>query len=144
MTATIGVTSGSTPTSGTVTFYDGATVLGTTKLSTKTKNVATYTALGGTSASTSSKGTTSQPGLAAGTHSLTAAYSGATGTPIYLASTSAVYSQVISQVSIDISLSAKTVGTSGQTYMFSANLACDAAGCDSGNFQNIFPPTLTT
>jgi hypothetical protein len=27
--------------------------------------------------------------------------------------------------------------------MFSANLACDAAGCDSGNFQNYFPPTLS-
>ena len=140
MTATV---SGS-PTSGTVTFYDGTTVLGSTKLSTKTKGgVVTYTSLGGTSSSASSKGTTSQPGLAAGTHSLTAAYSGATGSPALLASTSAVYSQVISQVSIDISLSAKTVGKTGQTYMFSANLACDAAGCDSGNFQNYFPPTLS-
>ena len=127
-----------------MTFYDGTTVLGSTKLSTKTKGgVVTYTSLGGTSSSASSKGTTSQPGLAAGTHSLTAAYSGATGSPALLASTSAVYSQVISQVSIDISLSAKTVGKTGQTYMFSANLACDAAGCDSGNFQNYFPPTLS-
>ena len=115
LTATV---SGS-PTSGTVTFYDGTTVLGSTKLSTKTKGgVVTYTSLGGTSSSASSKGTTSQPGLAAGTHSLTAAYSGATGSPALLASTSAVYSQVISQVSIDISLSAKTVGKTGQTYMF--------------------------
>ena len=140
LTATV---SGS-PTSGTVTFYDGTTVLGSTKLSTKTKGgVVTYTSLGGTSSSASSKGTTSQPGLAAGTHSLTAAYSGATGSPALLASTSAVYSQVISQVSIDISLSTKTVGKAGQAYIFSANLACDAAGCDSGNFQNYFPPTLS-
>ncbi|MFZ0479115.1 MAG: Ig-like domain repeat protein [Terriglobales bacterium] len=145
LTATI---SGS-PTSGTVTFYDGTTVLGSTKLTTKTKNgVVTYTALGGTSSSNSSKGTTSQPGLAGGTHSLTAAYSGASTTS--LASTSAVYSQVISQASIDMSLSAKTVGKSGQTYMFSANLACDAIGCESDgstppnySFPNYFPPILS-
>jgi hypothetical protein len=148
LTAIVGVASGTAPTSGTVTFYDGTTVLGTAKLG--SSHTATFTSLGGTSASASGKGTTSQPGLAAGTHSLTAAYGGASGSPALLASTSAVLSQVITQASIDMSLSTKTVGTTGQTYMFSANLACDTLGCESDGstppnyyFPNYFPPTLS-
>ena len=144
MTATV---SGA-PTSGTVTFYDGTTVLGTTKLSRTGGGVAKYTSLGGTSASNSSKGTTSQPGLAVGTHSLTAVYSGLSTTS--LASTSSALSQVITQASIDISLSTKTVGSASQKYIFSANLACDAAGCESDgstppnySFPNYFPPVLS-
>ena len=145
---TLTATVSGAPTSGTVTFYDGTTVLGTTKLSRTGGGVAKYTSLGGTSASNSSKGTTSQPGLAVGTHSLTAVYSGLSTTS--LASTSSALSQVITQASIDISLSTKTVGSASQKYIFSANLACDAAGCESDgstppnySFPNYFPPVLS-
>jgi large repetitive protein len=99
LTATVTAPTG-TPT-GTVTFFDGATNLGSSAL---TGGVATLV--------TSS--------LSVGAHSLSASYAGATG---FLASSSAVYAQTISKVATAVGImSSLNPSTSGASVTFTATV----------------------
>jgi hypothetical protein len=104
VTLTATVTSGAT---GTVTFYDGVTSLGTGTLS---GNTATLT----TSA------------LTAGGHSITAVYEGDTN---YLSSTSPVLTQTVNPASGGVTLgSSLNPSTYGNAVTFTASVAIDATG----------------
>jgi hypothetical protein len=100
-TATI---SGGTPTTGTVTFYDGTTVLGTGTVG--SSHTATFRPASGAA-------------IFAGTHNITAAFGGSS---TFMASTSPVFVETVNQGTNTITLTAKTVGTSGQAYTFAAVL----------------------
>jgi Pro-kumamolisin, activation domain/Bacterial Ig-like domain (group 3) len=92
------------PTSGTVTFYDGTSVLGTGTVGsghTATFRIAAATA------------------FIAGTHNITAIYG---GTATFAASTSPVLVETVNQGTNTIALTAKTVGNSNQNYTFAAVL----------------------
>ena len=109
LTATVTPSSGPT---GSVTFKDGSTVLGTQPLS----------ASGQASYQTSS--------LAAGTHSITAVYS---GDSTYASSTSPALSQSVNQASTGTSISGPSSSTYGQQVTFSAGVT-PAAATDSVQF----------
>ncbi len=107
---------GGTPT-GTVSFYDGTTLLGTGTLS---NGVATY--------STSS--------LSVGTHSMTAVYGGDTN---FLGSTSGVLQQVVKKAATTTTLSSsKNPSKYGQTVTFTATVAGQYGGTPGGTvtFKN--------
>ena len=93
------------PTSGTVTFYDGTTVLGTGTVGTA------HTA-------TLRLGTT--PAFTGGTHNITAAFGGVSGT--YTSSVSPVLVETVTQGTAPITLTAKNSGTVGKTFTFAAVL----------------------
>jgi len=104
-TATIAAASGTAPASGTVTFYDGGALLGTG-------------AVGSTHTATFRPGTT--PAFRGGAHTITAVYGGiAANGP----STSAPFTENVTQGTATITLTAKTVGTASQTYTFAAVLS---------------------
>jgi hypothetical protein len=103
-TATVSPLGGATKPTGTVTFYDGATILGTGTLS---NGIATYV----TSA------------FAVGTHSITASYPGATGA--FSASTSGALSVTITAVAPDFTISlgaTTTTVTHGNTASTSVSI----------------------
>ncbi len=92
------------PTSGTVTFYDGSTVLGTGAVG--AAHTATFRPASGAA-------------FWAGTHNITATYGGAA---TFLASSSPVLVETVTKGTTTIALTAKTVGLYGQTYTFAAVL----------------------
>jgi hypothetical protein len=94
------------PTSGTVTFYDATygAVLGTGTVGTA------HTA-------TLKLGTT--PAFVGGNHNVVASYGGISGTPSYTSSTSSALVEGVTKGAGAIILSAKEVGESGETYQFS-------------------------
>ncbi len=100
-TATI---SGGTPTAGTVTFYDGTTVLGTGTVG--STHTATIRPASGTA-------------FFGGSHNITAAFG---GNSTFMASTSPIFVQAVTQGTNTIVLTAKTAGASGQAYTFAAVL----------------------
>ncbi len=101
LTLTATVTAATATPTGTVTFFDGATNLGSSAL---TGGVATLV--------TSS--------LSVGAHSLTASYAGATG---FLASNSAVYAQTISKIATTVGvMSSLNPSTSGASVTFTATV----------------------
>jgi hypothetical protein len=107
VTFTATVTSGSGVPTGSVSFRDGATALGSATL-----------ANGGASFTTSA--------LGAGAHSITAAYAGASG---FAASTSAAASQVVNQASTTTSLTSSRNPTKRrQTVTFTARVSAVAPG----------------
>jgi hypothetical protein len=113
LTATVSPSSGSGTPSGTVTFSDGSTTLGTGNLN--SAGQATY--------STSS--------LALGTHSITATYAGDTN---FLGSTSTTLSQVVNKGSSSTTLqSSANPSAIGQSVTFSATVAATSgAGTPTG------------
>jgi hypothetical protein len=86
-TATVTSLSDANPTSGTVTFKDGATTLCTTSLS-------------------GSNTATCSPSFAAGPHSLTAEYGGTTSPPGFSGSTSSALSQTVTKASLSVTADA--------------------------------------
>jgi len=92
------------PTAGTVTFYDGTTVLGTGTVG--AAHTATFRPASGAA-------------FFGGAHSITAAFG---GNSTFMASTSPVFTETVTPGTNTINLSAKTVGTSGQAYTFAAVL----------------------
>jgi hypothetical protein len=92
------------PTAGTVTFYDGTTVLGTGTVG--SGHTATFRPASGAA-------------FWGGTHNITAAFG---GNATFMASTSPVFVQTVTQGTVTVVLTAKTVGTSGQAYTFAAVL----------------------
>ena len=96
------------PTSGTVTFYDGTTTLGTGTVG--SSHTATFKPASGAA-------------FWGGTHNITAAFAGVSGTTNYLASTSPVFVETVTQGTVTIALSAKTAGNSNQNYTFAAVLS---------------------
>ncbi len=122
VTFTATVASGSGTPTGTVTFKDGATILGTVALA---GSAATFT----TSA------------LERGTHSMTASYSGAPG---FLASTSAVLNQVVDQPLDSVKLRAMQLlatpvvaQNSGQAISGAVNSAISEAFGGNGSFATM-------
>jgi hypothetical protein len=103
-TFTATVTGGAT--SGTVTFFDGSVVLGTGTV-------------GSASTTTLRLGTT--PAFIGGTHNITASFSGVNST--YLASTSPVFVQTVTQGTAPIALAVKNAGTAGKNFTFAAVLS---------------------
>ncbi|MGB8014143.1 MAG: Ig-like domain repeat protein [Terriglobales bacterium] len=105
-TFTATVAGGAGPTTGTVTFYDS-----------------TYGVALGTGSVGSSHTATFRPASGSqfwgGTHNITATYGG-TGT--FLSSTSPVFVETVTQGTVTITLTAKTVGKAGQAYTFAAVL----------------------
>ena len=102
-TATV---SGTTqPTSGTVTFYDGTTALGTGTVG--SAHTATFRPASGAA-------------FWGGAHNITATFGGVATT--FLASTSPVFVENVTQGTVTIALTAKTAGNSNQTYTFAAVL----------------------
>lgn len=93
------------PTSGTVTFFDGSTVLGTGTVGTA------HTA-------TLKLGTT--PAFVGGTHNITASFGGVSGT--YTASTSPVLVETVTQGTAPITLTVQNNGTEGKSFTFAAVL----------------------
>jgi hypothetical protein len=92
----------SSATAGTVTFYDGTTILG-----------------GGSTIGTAHTSTfrpASGQAFFGGSHSITATYN---GSGAFMASTSPVFVETVTLGTVTHDLSAKTVGTSGQSYIFS-------------------------
>jgi hypothetical protein len=118
-TLTATVAGGTAPTSGTVAFYDGSTLLGTGAVG--SAHTATFRPASGAA-------------FWGGAHNITAAFGGVVST--FTASTSPVLVQNVTQGTVTINLSAKTVGTSGQTYTFAAVLSCLSGGCGSGGAFN--------
>ncbi len=109
-TATVTGQYGGTPT-GTVSFYDGTTLLGTGTLS---GGVATY----------------STSALGIGSHSMTAVYGGDTN---FLGSTSGALSQVVNQASTTTGLSSsQNPSNYGQTVTFTAKVAGQYGGTPTG------------
>jgi len=92
------------PTSGTASFYDGTTLLGTGAVG--TGHTATFKPASGAA-------------FWGGTHSITAVYG---GTATYAASTSAAFTETVTQGTVTIILDGKLNGTAGQTYSFAAVL----------------------
>lgn len=93
--------------SGTITFYDGATILSTQALANGRATLATTA-------------------LAVGNYSITAAYSGSSD---FVSSTSAVLSQVVNQASTTTTLTAKpNPANAGQTVTFTATVKAVAPG----------------
>ena len=122
-TATIGVGSGTAPTSGTVTFYDnvgnGTVLLGTGTVG--TAHTATFR-----------PGTT--PAFVGGAHSITAVYGGiAADGP----STSPVFIENVTKGTGTIKLSGKESGTVGQAFTFAAVLTPSTSNA-------VYPPNLST
>jgi hypothetical protein len=105
-TATIAATP-TAPTAGTVTFYDATygTVLGT------------GSAVGTAHTSTIKLGAT--PAFVGGTHNIVASYGGTTGATNFTGSTSSALVETVTKGAGSIVLSTKSVGESGETYMFS-------------------------
>jgi hypothetical protein len=112
------------PTAGTVTFYDGTTVLGVGTVG--SGHTATFRPASGAA-------------IFAGTHNITATFGGSTTGGTFLASTSSVLVETVNQGTNTITLTAKTVGKAGQTYTFSAVLAGTptAAGAVVPNLNNV-------
>jgi len=104
-TFTATVSGGAGPTSGTVTFYDGTTVLGTGTVG---------------SAHTTTFRPASGAAFWGGAHNITATFGGVATT--FLASTSPVFVENVTQGTVTIALTAKTVGNSNQNYTFAAVL----------------------
>jgi len=115
-TATVTVTGSTVPT-GNVSFYDGATLLGSTALlSNKTAAFSTST-------------------LSAGSHNITAAYAGDTN---FNGSTSAILVQVISGVAAHTStslVSSLNPSTAGASVTFTATLNAEGQTAPSGNIN---------
>jgi hypothetical protein len=94
------------PTSGTVTFYDGTTLLGTGTVG--TAHTATF------------KIASASLNFVAGTHNITATFGGTTGV---LASTSSVFQETVSKSTPTITdLTVKSLGSTGQNFAFSCLL----------------------
>jgi sugar lactone lactonase YvrE len=100
-TFTATVTGATNPTSGTVTFYDGTTVLGTGSVG--SSHTATLRLASGFP-------------FYGGNHNITATFGGVTGT--FGPSTSPVFVEMVTQGTITHELTAKTVGLTGQNYTF--------------------------
>ncbi|MGD0931888.1 MAG: Ig-like domain repeat protein [Candidatus Korobacteraceae bacterium] len=92
------------PTAGTVTFYDGTTTLGTGTVG--SGHTATFRPASGY-------------GFWGGAHNITATFG---GNATFMASTSPVFVETVTQGTVTIVLSGKTVGNSGQNYTFAAVL----------------------
>ena len=103
-TFTATITGGTGPTAGTVTFYDGTSVLGTGTVG--TAHTATFRPASGAA-------------FFGGAHNITAAFG---GNATFLASTSPVFVETVTQGTVTIALTAKTVGNSNQNYTFAAVL----------------------
>jgi sugar lactone lactonase YvrE len=114
-TATIGVASGTAPTTGTVTFYDTTTTNNLNNLPAGTYVLGTGN-LGSTHTATFRLATTTEFG--GGTHSITATYGGVATT--FSPSSSSAYSETVTQGTVTNVLTAKTVGKSGQAYYFTS------------------------
>ena len=100
-TFTATVSGGAGPTTGTVAFYDGTSLLGTGTVA--SGHTATFRPASGAA-------------FFGGTHNITATFGGVATT--FLPSTSPVLVQTVTQGTVTHSLTAKTVGTSGQAYTF--------------------------
>src|SRR5438445_1491768 len=109
LTATVAKVSGpTTPTGGTVTFFDGATQLGTATLNNGTATLAVSS-------------------LTAGSHSLTASYGGVTNT--FGGSTSSAVTQTVSKSNTTATLaSSANPSVFGQSVTFTATLAAVSPG----------------
>jgi hypothetical protein len=108
LSATVAASSGTGIPSGTVTFTDGPTSLGSATLDSAGKATITISSLG------------------AGVHSITAAYQ---GTPNFIGSASAPLVQTVSKTSVSITLtSAPNPSTFGQAVAFTVQVAAQAAG----------------
>jgi hypothetical protein len=118
-TLTATVAGGAGPSSGTVAFYDGSTLLGTGTVA--AAHTATFRPASGAA-------------FWGGAHNITAAFGGVLTT--FTASTSPVFVQNVTQGTATMTLTAKTVGTSGQAYTFAAVLSCVSGGCGSGGAFN--------
>ena len=103
-TFTATITGGAGPTAGTVTFYDGTAVLGTGTVG--SGHTATFRPASGAA-------------FWGGTHNITAAFG---GNATFMASTSPVFVETVTQGTVTIALTAKTVGNSNQNYTFAAVL----------------------
>ncbi len=103
-TFTATVAGGAGPTSGTATFYDGTTVLGTGTVG--SGHTATFRPASGAA-------------FWGGTHNITATFGGNT---TFMASTSPVFVETVTQGTVTVVLTAKTVGNSNQNYTFAAVL----------------------
>ena len=103
-TFTATVAGGAGPTAGTVTFYDGTTVLGTGTVG--AGHTATFRPASGAA-------------FWGGAHNITATFG---GNATFMASTSAVFVETVTKGTVTIVLSGKTVDNSGQNYTFAAVL----------------------
>ncbi|HEY3838802.1 MAG TPA: Ig-like domain repeat protein, partial [Bryobacteraceae bacterium] len=103
-TFTATVAGGAGPTAGTATFYDGTTVLGTGTVG--SGHTATFRPASGAA-------------FWGGTHNITATFG---GNATFMASTSPVFVETVTQGTVTIALTAKTVGLSNQNYTFAAVL----------------------
>ena len=105
-TFTATITAVPAPTTGTVTFYDGTTLLGTGTVG--TAHTATF------------KLASASLNFVAGTHNITATYGGITG---LLASTSSVFQETVNKSTPTITdLTVKSLGSTGQNFAFSCLL----------------------
>jgi trimeric autotransporter adhesin len=103
-TFTATITGGAGPTAGTVTFYDGTTTLGTGTVG--AAHTATFRPASGAA-------------FFGGTHNITASFG---GNATFMASTSPVFIETVTQGTNTINLTAKTAGNNNQTYTFAAVL----------------------
>ncbi|MGB8890298.1 MAG: Ig-like domain repeat protein [Candidatus Korobacteraceae bacterium] len=103
-TFTATVAGGAGPTAGTVTFYDGTTMLGSGTVG--AAHTATFRPASGAA-------------FWGGTHNITAIFG---GNATFMASTSPVFVETVTQGTVTIALTAKTAGNSGQNYTFAAVL----------------------
>ena len=103
-TFTATVAGGAGPTAGTATFYDGTTVLGTGTVG--SGHTATFRPASGAA-------------FFGGNHNITAAFG---GNATFMASTSPVFVETVTQGTVTIALTAKTAGNYNQNYTFAAVL----------------------
>jgi hypothetical protein len=126
-TATVAPTSGTGTPTGTVTFLDGTTTLGTGTLN--GSGVATFA-------------TTSTTPLSVGTHSITARYAGDAN---FGSSTSSAVSQVVNAASTSTTLSSSaTPSVSGQNVTFTASVTATAPGSGTPTGTVTFKDGSTT
>ena len=100
-TFTATVSGGAGPTAGTITFYDGTAILGTGAVG--SSHTATFRLASGQA-------------FFGGAHNITATFP---GNATFMASTSPALVETVTLGTVTHDVSAKTVGTSGQTYIFS-------------------------